>query len=97
MDCERHFFNLGWEHHAWHRRVSATEKIWASVTDMWGRSAEQDHVRCATELVCDVCGAVKPHGDCQCDTARAEGCVKRLAFLGRVAALATRSAKETIG
>jgi hypothetical protein len=90
MDCERHFFNLGWEHHAWHRRVSATERLWASTTDMWGRQVQHEHIRCETESVCTVCGAVKPQGNCQCDTARSEACAKRLAFLGRMDQLSRR-------
>ena len=82
MECEKHFLNLRWEHHTWRRRVLGTERMWASATDMWGRPVQNEHIRCRTEYVCAVCGAVKPEGFCHCDIQRGEGCAVRLAFLG---------------
>lgn len=83
MDCERHLFNLRWEHHAWRRRVIGTERVWSSATDMWGRPVEHEHVQCRTEYVCTTCGAVKPEGFCHCDESRGDACPARLAFIGR--------------
>jgi hypothetical protein len=77
MTCSRHFLNFHWEHHAWRRRVLATDRVSTPVTDMWGRPVAEENVRCRTEYVCDVCGKTGGAAECLCDLAKGERCAIR--------------------
>ena len=82
MSCTRHFMNVEWEHHTWHRRVSSTETLPVRETNMWGRVVETQYVRCHKQDVCDACGQTRGDVACICDTAIAARCASRLACLG---------------
>lgn len=79
--CTRHFLNFEWEHHRWHRRVTAAVNLPAQETDMWGRVVYGDAVRCRKEYVCEVCGATRGGGSCFCDPAYGDQCAIRVEFL----------------
>jgi hypothetical protein len=81
MSCTARVLGIPWSHHAWRRRVTATSTVPTTITDMWGRDVDVEHVVCRTEEVCDACGAVRDTGYCQCDTARADACAVRLSML----------------
>ena len=78
MICTKHFLGLQWEHHAWRRRVTATNTVTVLEPDMWARDASRDYVRCEKEDVCEVCGETRRKARCVCDPARAESCRLRL-------------------
>lgn len=84
MSCTNHLLNVQWEHHSWHRRVSSTETVSSSLSDMWGRVVNNEYVKCHTEEVCTACGATRDAGDCLCDPGRGEHCAPRLEFLEEV-------------
>ena len=81
MDCDKHVFNIHWNHHNWVRRVSATDGHISREADMWGRPVENEHVTCHITYVCRVCGATHDGGDCGCDKSRGDCCGSRLAYL----------------
>lgn len=74
MSCTKHFLGLQWEHHAWRRRVTATNTVTVLEPDMWARDAYRDYVRCEKEDVCEVCGKTRHQASCVCDPALAEQC-----------------------
>ncbi len=81
MGCTRHFLNLQWEHHSWRRRVSSTENAPAQGTNMWGRAVNSESGRCHKQDVCEACGKTRRDVDCLCDTAQAERCTIRRAWI----------------
>ena len=81
MTCTRHVLNLHWEHHVWRRRVLSTNRVSTPVTEMWGRPAIEENVRCHTEYVCDRCGETGETAECLCDVAKGERCAIRREFL----------------
>ena len=81
MSCTTRFLNLDWEHHAWRRRVVATEQVSTPVTEMWGRQSTEENVRCHVNYVCDNCGATRDGEDCLCDQVKGDRCPARLEFL----------------
>jgi hypothetical protein len=83
--CTKHFLKTEWEHHAWHRRVSSSEHVPSQQTDMWGRRITDEFVRCDTQQVCEVCGRTRDAGTCLCDSAQAERCRVRLAWIDATA------------
>ena len=81
MSCTRHFLNFQWEHHAWRRRVSSAENVPVQDTNMWGRVVNGEYVRCHKQDVCEVCGSTRSDVNCLCDTAQAERCTIRRAWI----------------
>lgn len=81
MSCTRHFLNFQWEHHSWRRRVSLAQTVPSQETNMWGRPVNSAFVRCHKQEVCEVCGKVRWAEDCICDTAKADRCAIRLAWI----------------
>ena len=71
---------LPWNH-SWRRVVTSSDEVATRVTDMWGRVALEEHVRCHTRYVCDACGQVRDESDCICDPAKAQHCAVRLAWM----------------
>lgn len=86
MNCVSHVLGIRMEHHAWHRRVTATESRAFPETSIWGRPITNDHVFCHAEFVCERCGAVRDDGDCGCDEERGSKCPIRLEYLAKVQA-----------
>jgi hypothetical protein len=83
MSCTRHFLNLHWEHHSWRPRVTFAETVPCLDTSMWGRPVNREFVRCQKQDVCKVCGKTRRSESCMCDTAHAERCAVRLAWIDR--------------
>lgn len=81
MSCTKHFLNCQWERHSWRRTVTAAETIPTRETTMWGTVANTTYVRCHVRYMCDECGKTREEGNCLCDTARAEHCAVRLAWI----------------
>ncbi len=81
MNCDRHLFNLRWEHHDWVRRVTAAEDRSAPGYDMWGRPIFTEHVTCHIRYACRRCGVTRAGEDCTCDMTRAARCAARLRLL----------------
>ena len=76
-----YFSSLLPEHHSWRRRVLSSEHVAAQDTNMWGRAVTGEYVRCHTEDVCEACGETRRGANCLCDTAHAERCATRLAWI----------------
>lgn len=81
MSCTRHFLNFRWEHHSWRRRVSLAETLPSPETNMWGRPVNREFVRCQKQEVCEACGKTRGNESCICDTAHAERCAIRRAWI----------------
>lgn len=81
MNCTRHFLNFQWEHHSWRRHVSSAENVATHETNMWGRVVHGHSVRCHTQYVCETCGKTREDISCLCDTAQADACAIRLAWV----------------
>ena len=81
--CTRHFLGFHWDHHEWRRQVSADEHLPTHDTNMWGRMVYGDYVRCFKQYVCERCGQTRGEVSCLCDTAHADQCAIRLAYLDR--------------
>mgnify|MGYP001572758481 CR=1 FL=1 len=81
MSCSRHFLNFQWEHHSWHRRVSASAYVPTQETNMWGRVVNGESVRCNKQYVCEVCGKTRGDMNCVCDKAVGECCAVRRAWI----------------
>jgi len=48
---------------------------------MWGRVVNGEYVRCHKQDVCEVCGSTRSDVNCLCDTAQAERCTIRRAWI----------------
>lgn len=83
MSCTKNFLNFQWDHHSWRRRVTATTTVPTRETTMWGGVAETTYVRCQAEYVCQECGTTREEGNCLCDTAVADHCPVRLAWIAK--------------
>ncbi len=81
MSCTRHFLTFHWEHHSWRQRVTLAENVPSLETSMWGRPVNREFVRCHKQDVCKACGKIRRDEDCLCDTAHAEHCMIRLAWI----------------
>ena len=81
MSCTRRFLNVQWEHHSWRPRVICTADVATRETDMWGRQFNTHYVHCEKHDVCEVCGKTRRNRHCMCDTAQAEHCRIRLAWI----------------
>jgi hypothetical protein len=81
MSCTRQFLSFHWEHHSWRKRVTLAENVPSQETSMWGRPVNREFVRCHKQDVCEVCGKTRRSEGCLCDTAHAEQCAIRLAWI----------------
>ena len=81
MTCTRQFLNFRWTAHSWRRRVSSSESVPTRETNMWGRAVHGEAVRCQKLDVCEVCGTTSGGVNCLCDTATAERCEIRRAWI----------------
>jgi hypothetical protein len=64
--------------------VTATHRVSIPVTEMWGRRAVVDDVRCHAEYVCDACGTIRDDGECLCDASKGDQCAIRQQFLATI-------------
>ena len=83
MSCINNFWKFRWAHHSWLRRVTATETVPTREPTMWGGGTNTTYVRCHTEYVCRECGKTREEGNCMCDTAVADDCPVRLAWIAQ--------------
>jgi len=81
MSCTKHFLSLEWEQHSWTRRVTGAELVESPLTTMWGRTVTGESVRCVMQEFCAECGQTRERGYCLCDTAVAERCTLRRAWM----------------
>ena len=81
MSCTRHFMNIEWEHHSWRPHVSSSEHLAVGEMHMWGREVNGEYVVCHKQEVCEVCGLTRGCVECICDTAHAERCRLRRAWV----------------